>query len=206
MIAIIDYGMGNLRSVQKAFDRLNIQAVTTSNKNEILNSKKIILPGVGHFKHGMENLKRLDLIGLLNTQVIENKVPILGICLGMQLLTKFSAEGNCAGLGWIDAETKVFKFNSENDQLKIPHMGWNTIHVKFDNNLLRGYKIDYPYYFVHSYYVPYTNDSGMATTQYGISFSSIIFKDNIFGTQFHPEKSHHQGLQILKNFAEYQYV
>jgi glutamine amidotransferase len=206
MITIIDYGMGNLRSVQKAFDRLKINTIITSNKDEIKKSDKLILPGVGHFRYGMENLKKLDLIDVLNTKVIENKAPLLGICLGMQLLTKYSDEGKCEGLGWLDVDTRELKFAHQETRLKRPHMGWNTIHIDSENPLLKGCDTNAFFYFVHSYYVERSKESCIAYTKYGKLFSSVIAKNNIFGTQFHPEKSHQQGLKILKNFAELEHV
>lgn len=204
MIAIIDYGMGNLRSVHKAFERLGINAITSSNIEEIKKATKIVLPGVGHFEKGMQNLKKLNLIELLNEKVLQKKVPVLGICLGMQLLTEFSEEGFCSGLGWINAQTKAFKFAEENnDHLRIPHMGWNHVLKQGENPLLRGHDFSSPFYFVHSYFVEcHVKEELVASTVYGIKFTSIVNKGNIFGTQFHPEKSHQQGLKLLKNFAE----
>lgn len=206
MIVVVDYGMGNLRSVQKAFERLKIAVKISSRREDIARAEKLILPGVGHFGNGMERLKSLDIIGILNEKVLADKTPILGICLGMQLLGKYSEEGDCEGLGWIDVQTRAFDFDGAASLLKIPHMGWNTIRVCRGHKLLKDHREEKPFYFVHSYYVPYSPEYCMASTEYGVEFSSVIFKDNIFGTQFHPEKSHRQGLQLLKNFAEYRYV
>ncbi len=206
MIVVVDYGMGNLRSVQKAFERLQIAVKISSSREDIAQADKLILPGVGHFGKGMEHLKKLDLIAVLNEKVIAEKTPILGICLGMQLLTQYSDEGDCEGLGWISAQTRAFEFDRNETMFKIPHMGWNTIQKINNHQLLDGHQTDKPFYFVHSYYVPCSSEYCLALTEYGIEFSSIIYKDNIFGTQFHPEKSHGQGLQVLKKFAEYNYV
>ena len=206
MIVVIDYGMGNLRSVQKAFERLKIPVQISAQKKDIVRAEKLILPGVGHFGHGMDNLKKLDLITLLNEKVQQQATPILGICLGMQLLTRSSEEGDCVGLSWIDAETKAFRFNEASKVLKIPHMGWNTIRVHHKHGLLQGCQSNLPFYFVHSYFVHCSPGYCLASTEYGVEFSSVIYKGHIFGMQFHPEKSHGQGLRLLKNFAESQYV
>ncbi|MEI7475328.1 MAG: imidazole glycerol phosphate synthase subunit HisH [bacterium] len=203
MIVIIDYGMGNLRSVYKAFKRLNIEATVSSATNDIKNAQKLILPGVGHFKNGMENLNKLGLIELLHTKVIEEKTPILGICLGMQLFTNHSQEGDVRGLGWINAETIKFNFNDLNNKLKIPHMGWNSINIQKESRIMSGLNNSSSFYFVHSYYVN-CNDKNdiLCKTNYGIEYTSAVEKNNITGMQFHPEKSHDEGLQIINNFAK----
>ncbi|MBN2425570.1 MAG: imidazole glycerol phosphate synthase subunit HisH [Calditrichaceae bacterium] len=206
MIAIIDYGMGNLRSVQKAFERLKIPAFITSDKSEIKRADKIILPGVGNFRHGMENLKSMSLYEILNYKVLEEDTPILGICLGMQLLTNYSEEGDCAGFGWIDAKTKAICFENDDIKLKIPHMGWNTLIPIKKHMLFEGHDPEQSFYFVHSFCVQCISDYCLAKTEYGIAFASVINKGHIFGMQFHPEKSHKQGLNLLKNFAEYKNV
>jgi glutamine amidotransferase len=203
MIVIIDYGMGNLRSVAKSLERLKINAITSSQAKDIRSAEKIILPGVGHFAQGMKNLAELGLIDLLNQKVLNEKTPFLGICLGMQLVTQHSDEGNCDGLGWMEAQTKSFKDQKLDPKLKIPHMGWNNILVKQAHPFLNGQNSDDVYYFVHSYYVQCQNaESILATTTYGLEFASLIYHENILGTQFHPEKSHKQGLNLIKNFAE----
>ncbi len=203
MIKIIDYGMGNLRSVEKGFQRLKISTQITSEIEEIKKADKLILPGVGFFSHGMKILEKTRLIDILNTKVLKEKTPILGICLGMQLFTKHSEEGNVKGLGWIDGETKKFNTNSFPNKLKIPHMGWNTISNNKLNPLLKDIPEHSPFYFVHSYHIACHNKNNIiATTNYGFHFVSAIHYNNIYGTQFHPEKSHMQGLKILKNFAE----
>lgn len=198
MIAIIDYGMGNLHSVLKAFKRINSDVIISSDINEIKKADKLILPGVGHFKNGMKKLKEKNLIGVLNDMVLKEKKPILGICLGVQLFTKHSEEGDVDGLGWIDAKTVKFK----DSKFKIPHMGWNDLNIKKNSVLFDGINNENNFYFVHSYYLD-CKDQGdvLATTSYSKEFVSAIQKENIFGVQFHPEKSHSYGLQILKNFA-----
>ena len=200
MIAIIDYKMGNLGSIQKAFKRLNQDTIISNNPSDLIKADKLIFPGVGNFERGINNLNQLNLSQLLNELVIEKKVPILGICLGMQLMCNFSEEGNKRGLGWIDAE--VIKFNFDGKKLKIPHMGWNTVDVIKNCSLLSQNTND-DYYFVHSYFVK-CNDSKdiISKTVYDNKFVSCFNKDNIYGVQFHPEKSHQQGIDILSAFAK----
>ena len=204
MVTIIDYGMGNLHSVFKAFKRLGIVANVSSDPKEITGANKLILPGVGNFKRGMRNLQERNLIEPLNSAVIHNAVPILGICLGMQLMTKQSEEGHVDGLGWVDAETVHFDFSTlENPNLHIPHIGWNNVNHDPESLLFSGLETDPSFYFVHSYFVNCTKEDEIAgTTQYGNPFVSAISKNNIFATQFHPEKSHDSGLALLKNFID----
>lgn len=200
MLTIVDYGISNIRSVQKAFERIKAQASISSDINEILNADKLVLPGVGNFEKGMLNLKENGLFDVLNEAVLEKKKPILGICLGMQLMTEYSEEGNVKGLGWIKAKTKKFRF--ENSLLKTPHMGWNNLLIKNNNSLLQNINEENFLYFVHSYYVQCDNEADVISeTKYGHNFVSSFHKGNIFGCQFHPEKSHDAGLQILKNFT-----
>lgn len=201
MIHIVDYGAGNLRSVQKAFERMRIEAKPTNNPDEILSSKKLVLPGVGNFATAIKRIKDTGIFESLNIAVSEKKIPILGICLGMQLMTKHSEEGDAEGFGWIDAETMRFEF--DNNRLKIPHMGWNSLEISDKSALYDGISNEDLFYFVHSYYVK-SNDSNniLAKTKYGIEFTSSFSKENIFGCQFHPEKSHDSGMQILKNFTK----
>ena len=202
MIVIVDYGMGNLGSVLKSFNRLNIDVKISKSKNDILNADKLILPGVGHFKKGMENLINLDYIDVLNKKVIIDKTPILGICLGMQLFSNYSEEGNVKGLEWVDSE--VLKFKVDNIlKWKIPHMGWNTINIKRDNIFLKNIKNEEIFYFVHGYYMNCKDRKDvLSTTKYCNSFVSSINKENIYGAQFHPEKSHDQGIVIINNFVK----
>lgn len=201
MIVIVDYGMGNLRSVEKALIRLGETPVITNSIEIIKKSDKIILPGVGHFKQGMENLHKLNLIDTLNKKVLLHKTPILGICLGMQLMSNFSEEGNTKGFGWVDSNT--IKFNFSNNKLKVPHMGWNSLNIKKNKSLVDGVSSEDIFYFVHSYYITCNNeDDIVATTNYGIDFVSAIQKENIYATQFHPEKSHDSGFKIIVNFLK----
>jgi glutamine amidotransferase len=200
MIVIVDYGMGNLRSVQKAFQRLLFPAIITDDLKIIEKADKLILPGVGHFAHGMNKLKEKKLDILLSNLVQKEKKPILGICLGMQLMTSFSEEGNLPGLGWLNATTIRFLHEKS---LKIPHMGWNTIEIKKNSRLFNGIDLTDPYYFVHSYHVKCNSpDDILCESTYGYSFISGFSVDNIIGLQFHPEKSHSAGLLLLKNFIQ----
>lgn len=204
MIVIIDYGMGNLTSVQKAFKRIGSEAKISSDPAEILNAEKLVLPGVGHFKSGMEHLRERRLIEPLNKKVLEEGTPIIGICLGMQLMTRYSEEGNAEGLGWFDANTIRFNLTGNTHNLRVPHMGWNTVHIKKQNNLLMKEITDSTlFYFVHSFYARCndTNDI-LATTDYGVEFTSALNKGSIYGVQFHPEKSHDSGLNLLRNFVQ----
>lgn len=199
MLVIIDYGMGNLRSVEKAFKRINANPIISSDKEVIEKATKLVLPGVGFFKAGMDRLKEMELIDLLNRKVIAEKTPILGICLGMQLFTSWSEEGDANGLNWIPAKTINFKL----EKYKVPHMGWNTLVKQQRSQLFNEMELDDTFYFVHSYYVQCDDVKNvLCTTEYEIDFHSCIIHENIIGVQFHPEKSHKVGLKLLANFVE----
>ena len=200
MIVIIDYGMGNLRSVIKAFERLHTDVKISSDLGQIKNAAKLVLPGVGHFQNGMSKLNELNLIETLNSQVMDQKVPILGICLGMQLFAKNSEEGDVKGLGWLDMN--VIKFRIENkNKWKVPHMGWNSVMSVKESKLFDNIEYNSNFYFVHSYHVVLNNPEGiLATTIYEKNFVCAIESQNIYGVQFHPEKSHSDGLRLLSNF------
>ena len=198
MIAIIDYGMGNLRSIQNKLQRLDADACITSDPLEIEKANKLILPGVGHFATGMENLRSRRLIDPIGHKVVDHHTPILGICLGMQLFSRHSAEGDVPGLGYIDAETVRLPPNN----VKIPHMGWNTLENRAPCVLFDNLPEDAELYFVHSFHVQAPKAVIASTTDYGITFASTIHQNNIYGTQFHPEKSHGAGMTILRNFLE----
>jgi len=201
-IVIINYEMGNLRSVYNKLNRLNINCKITSNPDEILCAKKIILPGVGHFSTAYSKLKQLGLIDVLHEKILVEKVPILGICLGMQLFCKYSEEGDSEGLGWIDAEVVRFRI-SDKLKYKIPHMGWNKVKIINSNFLDAEVSNGDEFYFVHSYHVKCNNlNSIWMTSCYEYEFVSAIHKENIYGIQFHPEKSHDAGLKILRRFLE----
>lgn len=202
MIIIVDYGMGNLGSVLNMFKKINIESKISSDINEIKKATKLLLPGVGSFDTAMRQIETSGIRNVLDQKALVDKIPILGICLGMQLLTNSSEEGKLPGLGWIEAETISFK-NRIDSKLKVPHMGWNTVNFDKKNKLLDGFKDEVRFYFVHSYYVKVKNqENSLMTTNYGITFNSAIVKGNIYGAQFHPEKSHKFGMKLLENFSK----
>jgi glutamine amidotransferase len=193
--------MGNLGSVKKKMDRIGVKSIITSNAQEIKNSHKIILPGVGHFAKAVFEIKNLGLWDLLSEQVLNEKKLILGICLGMQLMAKHSEEGYTEGFGWFDAKVIRFKV-SNGTKYKIPHIGWNTVSIKKNGTLFEKINFDSEFYFVHSYHIQCNNSNDiLAETIYDYPFTSAIQKGNIIGVQFHPEKSHDAGELLLKNFV-----
>ena len=203
MITIVDYGVGNLGSIVNMLKKVGAKAQASSDPDVLSQARKLILPGVGAFDAGMKKLNEAGLVPLLNELVLEKKVPVIGLCLGMQLLTKGSEEGTEAGLGWIDAHTVRFKFGPENANLKIPHMGWNTLDVQRQHPLVSDLGLESRFYFVHSYHVVCADEADVvAYTDYGYPIAAIVNKGNILGAQFHPEKSHKYGMQLLRNFAE----
>lgn len=188
MIVIVDYKMGNLGSVTNIIKKIGHTSIVSSDIEVISKASKIILPGVGSFEKAMDNLRELNLIDVLNEKALIEKVPFLGICLGMQLLTKSSEEGNVAGLGWIDAKTVKFKL-ADYPELKVPHMGWNDTRFTSNHFLSEDYHDDPRFYFVHSYHAECENEENILTkTKFGCDFASGIIKENIMGVQFHPEK------------------
>lgn len=202
MIVVIDYNMGNIGSVFNMLKKVGAEVIVSSDIADIERATKLILPGVGSFDNGMQNLNKLGIIPLLNKKILNDKTPILGICLGLQLFTQKSEEGNLSGLGWINAKTIRFKFDNIN--FKIPHMGWNDIKLAKEGILLKEMYLEPRFYFVHSYHVVCNDSSDILTwTHYGYDFVSSIQRENIMGVQFHPEKSHKFGMKLLKNFVEY---
>lgn len=200
MITIINYGMGNLGSVQNMLKYIGVPSMITSDIQKIKSADRLLLPGVGSFDIAMQLLNSKNMIEVLNEKVVIEQTPILGICLGMQLLTKHSEEGNVKGLGWIDAQTK--KFSDLPNNLKVPHMGWNFITPIKESYLLQNLDGNSKFYFVHSYFVKCNNkDNIICQTNHGTIFDSLISKDNIFGAQFHPERSHKYGMKLLENFS-----
>lgn len=201
-VAIVNYGMGNLHSVFRKMSGLDVHSVVASTANEISKADKIILPGVGHFAKAMENLRQQGLYEALNEAVLVKKKTILGICLGMQLMAKESEEGNAVGFGWLDA--KVIKFRIQNHvRYKVPQTGWNTLTVCKKSELLKKIEDSSEFYFLHSYhYADTPQDDQLTLTDFQYEYVSAVEKGNIFGTQFHPEKSHGQGIQLLKNFIQ----
>jgi len=208
MVVIVDYGIGNLGSIANMLKQIGVHTSISSDADEILAADRLILPGVGAFDAGMSRLEERGLIPLLNHKVIAEGTPILGICLGLQLFAQGSEEGQLPGLGWINARALKFNFEQGAEQprhrLRIPHMGWNEIEVTKEHNLLTNLGAGARFYFVHSYYMRCQQEEiVLANTTYGFPFHSIIGKGNIMGTQFHPEKSHRFGMQLLANFVQF---
>jgi glutamine amidotransferase len=203
MIAIVDFGMGNIGSIANMLKKVGAASKISSDPADIEAADKLILPGVGTFDNAMRNLTERGLIALLNKEVLLRKKPVLGLCLGMQLFTRRSEEGQLPGLSWLNAETVRFRFDESNAQLRIPQMGWNTIQIRRPHPLLADLGTDARFYFVHTYYVSCADaESILAETNYGLDFTSVVARENILGAQFHPEKSHKFGMRLLKNYAE----
>ena len=203
MITIVDYGLGNLGSIQNMFKHIGVKARIESDVDKIKSASKILLPGVGSFDTAMEKINKKGLKEVLHEKAIKEQIPVLGICLGMQLLTSSSEEGHLSGLGWIPGKTLTYK-NHINKKIKIPHMGWNLVSKSSESELTQGFDDfeEVRFYFVHSYFVKVADEkNSILKTSYGVEFDSAIQKDNIYGAQFHPEKSHKFGMKIFKNFA-----
>ena len=199
---IVDYGMGNLNSVKRKFARIGVEATITRDFRQIITAHKLVLPGVGHFEKAVGNLKEWGLWDALNDTVLVKKVPILGICLGMQLMAKHSDEGSVDGLGWFNGDVIRFKA-TDRLKYKIPHMGWNSVRVCKDSALFHDIPENSEFYFVHSYHYQSHDPSEVLTyTTYEYEFCSAVAKGNIFGLQYHPEKSHDIGEKMLLNFAK----
>ena len=200
-LVIIDYGAGNLRSVEKKFNRLHGHVRISSDPRVIAHAGKLVLPGVGHFASGVRKLQESGIWDALNKAVLINQTPILGICLGMQLMTRYSEEGGVEGLGWFDAEVVRFRV-SDKVAYKVPHIGWNTAEQAKPSPLFTGLSDTTLFYFVHAYHVVCQNPEDVLThTTYEASFASAIQKGSIYGAQFHPEKSHDPGEQLIRNFV-----
>lgn len=203
MVTIVDCGIGNLGSIQNMLRKVGVAATISSNPAAVRAAEKLILPGVGSFDYGMERLHQAGLIPALNEKVLDQHTPILGICLGAQMMTRGSEEGKLPGLGWIEAETIRFHPDVVAHGLKIPHMGWNEVHMQKVSALFKEMAPNPRFYFVHSYHFSCKDKENVLTmTHYDYDFASSFEKGNIAGVQFHPEKSHKFGLQLLKNFAE----
>jgi len=200
MIAIIDYGLGNVQAFKDVYSRLNIAATIAKSAEDLNNATKLILPGVGSFDHAMTKLDESGMHPKIEQLVIETKTPILGVCVGMQMMATSSEEGRLQGLGWIDATVK--RFDSEKC-IVLPHMGWNDVSPKSNSELFKDMDENIMFYFLHEYYFDACESSNIeATSDYGGEFTCSVRKENIFGVQFHPEKSHNFGMLLLKNFAE----
>ncbi len=202
-ICVIDYGLGNSGSIQNMLKRIGHKSSVTNNLNEIRAADLLFLPGVGSFDEGMASLEKYNLLDILEEKIIIQKTPIVGICLGMQLLLEGSEEGKIPGLGWIKGKCRKFNFNENPDRLRIPHMGWNlTYPSQRDNKLMNIEANELRYYFVHSYYADLEDPSDeLCHTNYGFRFSSGIKRENIIGFQFHPEKSHKFGMLLFENIV-----
>ncbi|MFT5725667.1 MAG: glutamine amidotransferase [Bacteroidia bacterium] len=203
-IVIVNYGIGNLVSVQNMLRKAEAEnVIISSDINDIESADKLILPGVGHFDYGMKKLKESGLIKVLERKVLEDKIPILGICLGAQLMTKGSDEGTNLGLGWVDAKTIAFDSSKLEDGFKIPHMGWNYVTSNSDSDLFKDMYDDPRFYFVHSYHLVLNDiEDEWLTAHYGYDFCAAYQKENIYACQFHPEKSHKYGLKVMENFVK----
>ena len=203
MITIIDYGVGNIFAFQNVFKRLNIPSRIAKSVEDLKNVDKLILPGVGHFDYAMSRLDKSGMRKRLDELVLIEKIPVMGICVGMQMMARKSDEGVCDGLCWIDAEVKKFDESTINHHTKLPHMGWNDVKPKENHPLFRGLEQDSIFYFLHSFYFKCLDEkNSISKTDYGINFSSSVQNNNIYGIQFHPEKSHSYGEKLLDNFAK----
>ncbi len=202
MIGVLSLGLGNVKSVVNMVNKCGGMAIEVASVEDLLRCEKIILPGVGSFDYGMNLLSNSGLLPTLNQLVLEKKIPVLGICLGMQLMCNGSDEGNSLGLGWVNADVKSLRTELPSSR-KVPHMGWNSISVMKKSPLSLSCDKGYRFYFVHSYYVHcYDCDDVLFSSEYGINFTSGFQKENIFGVQFHPEKSHVYGMSLISSFCE----
>lgn len=203
MIHIVDYGLGNVQAFLTMFKRLGFGAARAKTAADLIGASKIILPGVGAFDHAIELLGQSDMRPVLEALVLENKVPVLGICVGMQILATSSEEGRLPGLSWVPGTVRSFRSIEKSAMLPLPHMGWNDVQPKPGSSIFAGLESDARFYFLHSYYFECDEPSHVAATaSYGFDFSCAISAGNIYGVQFHPEKSHQFGAKLLKNFAE----
>jgi glutamine amidotransferase len=202
MITIVDYGLGNVLAFSNVFKRLNIEVTAARTAEDLGTATKIILPGVGAFDHAMERLQRSGMREALDAKVLEQGVPVIGICVGMQMLADSSDEGQLPGLGWIKGKVRGFKNTDASRDLPLPHMGWNDVQPVTDQELFQGLETDSRFYFLHSFFFECQDPADTAArSTYGLDFSSAVKHNNIYGVQFHPEKSHHYGTRLLKNFA-----
>jgi glutamine amidotransferase len=202
LIHIVDYGLGNIAAFLNMYKRLNIVAQAVRTADELASARRIVLPGVGAFDHAMHLLDQSGMRPTLERLVVEDRIPVLGICVGMQILTERSDEGKLPGLGWIPGRTRAFADTPEARDLPLPHMGWNDVVPKSGRALFDGLAPQARFYFLHSYYVePADPGHRAASTEYGLDFACAVHRDNVWGVQFHPEKSHHFGAAVLKTFA-----
>lgn len=203
MIGLIDYGVGNIRAFANIYKSIDVPYKICKSVSDLEDCTKVVLPGVGAFDHAMEKLYESGMKEKLDDMVLNQKVPVVGICVGMQMLAKRSDEGTSEGLGWIDAEVKRFDVTKIQYATHLPHMGWNDILPNKANPILKGLEKDAKFYFLHSFYFSCNKEEdAIASTEYGINFTCVVNRQNIFGVQFHPEKSHQFGITLLKNFSE----
>ena len=203
MITIVDYGLGNIRAFLNVYKRLNIEATTAATAADLRHATKVILPGVGAFDHAMERLAQSGMREVLDDLALRQRVPVLGVCVGMQILGGESDEGALPGLGWIDGRVRALGSLQPAARLPLPHMGWNDARPVAGNKLFKHLESGARFYFLHSYYFQcHRDEDTSAVTEYGADFACAVHSGNIFGVQFHPEKSHHYGARLLQNFAE----
>jgi len=203
MITIIDYGLGNISAFQNVYKRLDIPTKIAKSVEDLQDVEKIILPGVGAFDYAMSQLNNSGMRERLDELVLKQKTPVIGICVGMQMMGNKSDEGQLEGLKWIDANVRKFDESTIPQRTKLPHMGWNDVYPKNNHPLFEGLEKDAIFYFLHSYYFECKNEEDiLANSDYGVLFASAAHHDNIFGIQFHPEKSHQYGEKLLHNFAK----
>ena len=203
MIVILDYGLGNVMAFQNAYQRLNIPVRVASTWEDLKGATKLVLPGVGAFDHAMTLFNRSGLREATEQLVLEEKVPVIGICVGMQMLAQGSDEGELPGLAWVPGWVRRLNTDVLNQREQLPHMGWNDVSPTRDSTLFKDFEPDPRFYFLHSYFFGTAESNHqLAITHYGMRFSCVVNKENIFGVQFHPEKSHGNGLRLLRNFAE----
>ena len=202
MIHVVDYGLGNVQAFLTMFKRLGFDAIRAKTASDLIGASKIILPGVGAFDYAIELLDQSGMRPVLETLVLKDKVPVLGICVGMQIMGTSSEEGRLAGLGWVPGKVRSFRSNEQSAILPLPHMGWNDVQPKSGLPLFTELESDARFYFLHSYFFECDEPSHTAAiASYGLDFSCAVSAGNVCGVQFHPEKSHHFGAQLLKNFA-----
>jgi glutamine amidotransferase len=203
MITIVDYGLGNIAAFLNVYHRLNIQARTARTAEELADASKVILPGVGSFDHAMERLEQSGMRTALDDLALRRRVPILGVCVGMQMLGRDSDEGTRPGLGWIDGRVRTLESLVSAEEHPVPHMGWNDVRPVAASKLFDGLESGARFYFLHSYYFECDREeNAIALANYGADFACAAKAGNVFGVQFHPEKSHHDGSRLLRNFAE----